>query len=1250
MAVSTLNAYVQYNGNGATTDFAVTFQFFAGADLLVTHIDDDGAETVWSLGTQYTVEGGAVEDDEVTPTTIPAIGTVVVGAAYVPATGEALRIERATAVDQDTVHSNNDAFPAKTVEGRYDYLTLLTQEVRLLASRGLRLPMLDYVDGADPVLPALSAGGILRVNDDGDGFEWVSSIDIEPSDASAFIQTLLDDANAAAARTTLGVYSTTQVDSILTAGYQPLDSDLTAIAALTTTSFGRGLLESANAAALRTSADVYSQAEVDALVGSNFDLDVAGTGRFGLDEAAAGMMIYDLVSAGDGISGAALRTQINYNYVGGTASYVVSNNYVLSDVAAGVTNAVFSFLSVLNNEATAGENVAGYFQGNKNGTGDTWGLVAEADDTTEVADPAGAIYAAEFDISANDTDSNGVRRGVDLIFWLSNVSGADAEFEYGYRISPSDRDTGSVYMSKAFAIEGTDVPAGHTATFGLGFDFSGATYEQGAIKLGDDANIVADTAGAVNWRYDATAGRSMIVHNTAAGNATIYPLALRHTANSTFAAGQGVGLLFDLETADANFENAGFIAVIASDVTATSEDSVMEFGLQSAGAAVGTVMQLSATSLTSMVTGIVALGSSSKGWGSMYLAEVAAPGTPSSGHGVFYVKTDGLPYFKDDAGTETPLGTTGSGGSDTEIQYNASGSLDGISTFTTDGTNVTLTGGLLTLSLAGLPLHVTNSSNATSNQLARWAGNNATRADNDEIYHSWMLADSAGNATEFARQKAVAVTVANGTEEGAFGWLVMKAGVLTTTLGLTSAALRPSTNDGLSLGTSALNWSDLFLASGGVINFNAGDVLLTHSADTLTGSGGALVWTLGADATTPAGRFVNTTDNASVMALRIEGDRATPTANDIVYASFYLSDSGGTQTEFARISGNATTVTDASEAGRLVFAVATAGALASEVEITGTALSPFTTDGNALGTTAKMWSDLFLADGGVVNFNNGNVILTHSAATLTLGGATSFVASGATGGFGTSGTDVIVGHGNTAKIRIDGTDASLSAGLVEIFETGGSLFLSARTSVGIYLDNDGNTTAAAFTIGTNASNSNLFGVFETANVKIAGTATRGTTEGTNHIDIFNGTAPVGTLTNGISLYSESGSFRVMDAAGAVTLISGVYTPTLTNTTNVGASTPFECQYIRIGNVVTVSGIANIDPTAGAPTDTVMGISLPIASNFGASSDCAGVIHAGVTAEGGSITGDTTNDRATATFIATNTTDHTFAFTFTYQVI
>jgi hypothetical protein len=50
-------------------------------------------------------------------------------------------------------------------------------------------------------------------------------------------------------------------------------------------------------------------------------------------------------------------------------------------------------------------------------------------------------------------------------------------------------------------------------------------------------------------------------------------------------------------------------------------------------------------------------------------------------------------------------------------------------------------------------------------------------------------------------------------------------------------------------------------------------------------------------------------------------------------------------------------------------------------------------------------------------------------------------------------------------------------------------------------------------------------------------ADRATTAGTAVINIFNGTAPVGTLANGISLYSSSGEAYVMDAAGNATLFS-----------------------------------------------------------------------------------------------------------------
>lgn len=52
----------------------------------------------------------------------------------------------------------------------------------------------------------------------------------------------------------------------------------------------------------------------------------------------------------------------------------------------------------------------------------------------------------------------------------------------------------------------------------------------------------------------------------------------------------------------------------------------------------------------------------------------------------------------------------------------------------------------------------------------------------------------------------------------------------------------PDTSDGAALGTTSLMWSDLFLASGSVVNFNNGDVTLTHTANTLTFDGGSTVF------------------------------------------------------------------------------------------------------------------------------------------------------------------------------------------------------------------------------------------------------------------------------------------------------------------------------------------------------------------------------------------------------------------------
>jgi|GEM_PF-5014984 hypothetical protein len=58
-----------------------------------------------------------------------------------------------------------------------------------------------------------------------------------------------------------------------------------------------------------------------------------------------------------------------------------------------------------------------------------------------------------------------------------------------------------------------------------------------------------------------------------------------------------------------------------------------------------------------------------------------------------------------------------------------------------------------------------------------------------------------------------------------------------------------------------------------------------------------------------------------------------------------------------------------------------------------TSLLPGTSDGAALGSTTKMFSDLFLAPGGVLNYGNGNMTLTQSTDTLTLAGTASTAAT-----------------------------------------------------------------------------------------------------------------------------------------------------------------------------------------------------------------------------------------------------------------
>jgi hypothetical protein len=115
---------------------------------------------------------------------------------------------------------------------------------------------------------------------------------------------------------------------------------------------------------------------------------------------------------------------------------------------------------------------------------------------------------------------------------------------------------------------------------------------------------------------------------------------------------------------------------------------------------------------------------------------------------------------------------------------------------------------------------------------------------------------------------------------------------------------------------------------------------------------------------------------------------------------------------------------------------------------------------------------------------------------------------------------------------------------------------------------------------------------------------------------------------------------------ALNLVSGTYTPTLTNVGNVSTTTAFACQYMRVKNTVTVSGVVGLTPIGAGATQ--LGISLPIASALTSFEQLAGTACANATSFA-AILGDATNDRAELQYVSAGAAVQ-FYFSFTYRVI
>jgi hypothetical protein len=112
-----------------------------------------------------------------------------------------------------------------------------------------------------------------------------------------------------------------------------------------------------------------------------------------------------------------------------------------------------------------------------------------------------------------------------------------------------------------------------------------------------------------------------------------------------------------------------------------------------------------------------------------------------------------------------------------------------------------------------------------------------------------------------------------------------------TGMTLTASVVAPDATDGAALGSTSLMWSDLFLASGAVINFNSGDVTITHSSNALTFAGASSGYTFDAPVSVTAWGTTYTDS-----ALRV-GAYGTPIADTALTDNILVSINGSTATE-----------------------------------------------------------------------------------------------------------------------------------------------------------------------------------------------------------------------------------------------------------------------------------------------------------------------------------------------------------------